>query len=184
MREVLWKVSCDVGDRLQALEQTCPVQILASSHTSSVTPCPHMLRLIPTFWDGPGVALTVSTCPIEDSGHLAQIFLLQTHQAACPLALSFLDRSKSGRGYANQGPVKGLNLVAQWLRIHLAMQQTVVWSLVWEDFPMLQGNWAHVSQLLSLHSRAFELQLLSPSTLETMFRNKRSHCKEKTAHCS
>ena len=34
-------------------------------------------------------------------------------------------------------------------------------------FPMLQGNWARVLQLLSLHSRAFALQPLSPSTLET-----------------
>ena len=50
-------------------------------------------------------------------------------------------------------------------------------------FPMLQGNWARVLQLLSLHSRAFALQPLSPSTLETMFRNKRCHF-NKTAHCS
>ena len=54
------------------------------------------------------MALTVSACPIEDSSHLAQTFLLQTHQAACPLALGFLDRSKPQRGHANQGPVKGL----------------------------------------------------------------------------
>ena len=47
------------------------------------------------------------------------------------------------------------SLVAQWLRIHLLMQGTRVWSLVWEDpichgatKPMSRNFWAHTLQLL------------------------------------
>ena len=75
----------------------------------------------------------------------------------------------------------GTSLVAQWLRIHLPMQGTQVWSLVHEDptcpgatKPMCHNYracalelashnyWAHVPQLLKpAHSRVRMPQLLS-----------------------
>ena len=49
------------------------------------------------------------------------------------------------------------SLVVQWLRICLAMQGTLVWSLVWEDSccreankPVCHNYWVRVGQLLML----------------------------------
>ena len=74
-------------------------------------------------------------------------------------------------------PHAGASLVAQWLRIHLPRQGTRVWALVREDptcrrstKPVSHNYWACVPQLLK------------PTHLETMLRNKRSHCNEKPAH--
>ena len=47
---------------------------------------------------------------------------------------------------------------------------------------MPQSNWARAPQLLSLHSRAHEPQLLKPERLEPVLPNKRSHRNEKPAH--
>ena len=47
---------------------------------------------------------------------------------------------------------------------------------------MLQSKKTHVSQLLSLRSRAREPQLLKPMRLEPVLRNKRSHRNEKPMH--
>ena len=47
---------------------------------------------------------------------------------------------------------------------------------------MPQSNYACVPQLLSLRSRAHEPQLLKPTHLEPVVRNKRSHDNEKPAH--
>ena len=52
-------------------------------------------------------------------------------------------------------------MVSRWF---LPMQETWVWSLMWED-PTCCGAMKPV-HLLSLRSRARELQLLSPCTLE------------------
>ena len=49
---------------------------------------------------------------------------------------------------------------------------------------MPRSNWARAPQLLSLPSRTREPQLLKPSGLEPMLRNKRSHRNEKPAHCN
>ena len=49
---------------------------------------------------------------------------------------------------------------------------------------MPRSNKARAPQLLSLHSRAREPQLLKPAHLEPVLRNKRSHRNEKPAHCS
>ena len=49
---------------------------------------------------------------------------------------------------------------------------------------MLRSNWAHVPKLLSLRSRAHKPQLLKPTCLEPMLRNKRSHHNEKPMHCN
>ena len=46
---------------------------------------------------------------------------------------------------------------------------------------MPRSNYARAPQLLSLHSRAREPQLLKPAHLEPVLRNKRSHCNEKPA---
>ena len=47
---------------------------------------------------------------------------------------------------------------------------------------MPRSNEARVPQLLSLCSRGREPQLLNPTRLEPVLRNKRSHCNEKPAH--
>ena len=47
---------------------------------------------------------------------------------------------------------------------------------------MPRSNKTCVPQLLSLSSRARQPQLLKPTRLEPVLRNKRSHCNEKTAH--
>ena len=82
---------------------------------------------------------------------------------------------------------KGTSLVAQSLGIHLPVQGTRVWSLVWEDptccgatkpmchnywawalEPASHNYWAHVPQLLKpAHSRAWVPQLLSPYATTT-----------------
>ena len=48
--------------------------------------------------------------------------------------------------------------------------------------PMPRGNKARAPQLLSLSSRAREPQLLKPTRLEPVLRNKRSHRNEKPVH--
>ena len=47
---------------------------------------------------------------------------------------------------------------------------------------MPQSKEAHAPQLLSLHSRARELQLRTPACLEPVLRNKRSQRNEKPTH--
>ena len=47
---------------------------------------------------------------------------------------------------------------------------------------MLQSDWAHTPQLLSLCSRAWELRLLKPECPRACALNKRSHCSEKPMH--
>ena len=85
--------------------------------------------------------------------------------------------------------VSRASVVVQWLRIHLPMQGTRVRALVWEDptccgatkpthhncwactlGPACHNYWAHVPQLLK------------PTHLEPVLRNKRSHRNEKPAH--
>ena len=70
----------------------------------------------------------------------------------------------------------GTSLVVQWLRIRLPMQGTRVRALVWEDptcrgatKPVCHSYWARVPQLLK------------PTRLEPVLRNKRSHRNEKSA---
>ena len=58
-------------------------------------------------------------------------------------------------------------LVVQWLRIHLPMQGTLVWSLIQED------STCHGGTKPTYHN------YWSPSALEPMFCNKRSHSNEK-----
>ena len=98
----------------------------------------------------------------------------------------------------------GTSLVEQWLRVHLLMQGTWVWFLVWEDptcraatRPMRHNYWACVleplsdnywvctPQLLKPARRNYwthVLQLLKPPHLEPMLFNKRIHRNEKPAH--
>ena len=90
----------------------------------------------------------------------------------------------------------GTSLVAQWLRIHLPMQGTWVWSLVGEEptchgatKPVRHNYWAWALETTSHNYRARMPQLLSPCTattgltcLEPMLRNKRSHLNEKPVH--
>ena len=71
------------------------------------------------------------------------------------------------------------SLVAQWLGIRLPVQGTRVWAPVWEDptcrgaiKPMRHNYWACTPQLLR------------PTRLEPLLRNKRRHRNEKPAHRS
>ena len=61
----------------------------------------------------------------------------------------------------------GTFLVVQWLRIHLPIQGTQVWFLVQEDPTCSGATKAHEPQLLSPHSRALEIQWLSPCPATT-----------------
>ena len=72
----------------------------------------------------------------------------------------------------------GTSLVVQSLRIYLPMQGSIPGPgrshKAW-------GNSAHVPQLLSLHSRAHALQLLSPLVTTTEARMPRSLCSAREA---
>ena len=82
------------------------------------------------------------------------------------------------------------SLVEQCLRICLPMQGTRVQALVWEDptccgatKPMVRHNcWACTLEPVSLNYWARVLQLLKPTHLEPVLRNKRSHLNEKPVH--
>ena len=74
------------------------------------------------------------------------------------------------------------SLVAQWLRIHLPMQGTRVPALVWEDptcrgatKPMRQNFWACALEPASHNYWARVPQLLKPTRLEPVLRNKGNH---------
>ena len=62
--------------------------------------------------------------------------------------------------------ILGASVVVQWLRIHLAMQGTLAWSLVWDD-PTCHRGTKLMYQLQSLYSGAHEQQLLSPCDATT-----------------
>ena len=79
--------------------------------------------------------------------------------------------------------------VAQWLRICLPMQGTLVQALVWEDptcrratKPMRHNYWACALEPMSHNYWARVPQLLKPVHLEPVLHNKRSHCNEKPMH--
>ena len=81
------------------------------------------------------------------------------------------------------------SLVVQWLRIRLPMQGTRVQALVWEDptcrratKPMRHNYWACALEPMSHNNWACMPQLLKPSCLEPVLRNKRSHHNEKPVH--
>ena len=82
-------------------------------------------------------------------------------------SLNFLNKRQKNSFSKNQD---WASLLVQWLRICLAMQRTLVQSLVWEDptsyratKPMGHNHSAHV------------LQLPKPTFLEPTLPNKRSH---------
>ena len=84
----------------------------------------------------------------------------------------------------NQGKTTetGTSLVAQWLRIRLPMQGTRVWALVQED-PTCRGatklvchNYCSCALEPPSHNYWTHVpQLLKPTCLEPVLRNKRSH---------
>ena len=81
------------------------------------------------------------------------------------------------------------SLVAQWLRIHLPVRGTRVWSLVWEDptchgaaKPTCHNCWACAPEPASHNCWACAPQLRKRMRLEPVLRNKRSHCNEKPVH--
>ena len=85
--------------------------------------------------------------------------------------------------------LEGLPWVAQWLRIYLPMQGTLVQALVQEDptrcgatKPVHHNYWACTPEPASHNYWAHVPQLLKPVCLEPMFRNKRSHRSEKPTH--
>ena len=74
------------------------------------------------------------------------------------------------------------SLVAQWLGIHLPMQGTRVWALVWEDptchgatKPVRHNYRAYALETMSHNYWARVPQLLKPVRLEPVLHNKRSH---------
>ena len=84
---------------------------------------------------------------------------------------------------------RGTSLVVQWLRICLPMQGTRVWALVREDptycgaaKPVHHNYWACALEPTSHNYCTHVLQLLKPTLLEPVLRNKRSHRIEKPVH--
>ena len=74
--------------------------------------------------------------------------------------------------------ISGTSLVVQWLRIHLPMQGTQVWALVWEDptyrgatKPVRHNYWACALQPVSHNYWAHVPQLLKPVRLEPVLHN-------------
>ena len=83
-------------------------------------------------------------------------------------------------------PPLGASLVAQWLRIHLPLQRTRVQALVCEDptcrgaaTPVHHNYWDCTLEPASHNYWARVPQLLKPTHLEPVLRNKRSHREEK-----
>ena len=81
------------------------------------------------------------------------------------------------------------SLVAQWLRICLPMQGTRVWALAQEDptchgaiKPLCHNYWACALEPVSHNYWARVPQLLKPTCLEPVLRDKRSHRNEKPVH--
>ena len=79
--------------------------------------------------------------------------------------------------------------IMQWLRIRLPVQATRVRSLVREDptcrgatKPVRHNYWACTLEPASHNYWARVLQLLKPTCLEPVLRNKRSHCNENPVH--
>ena len=67
----------------------------------------------------------------------------------------------------------GACLVVLWLRIHLQLQGTQVWSLVWEN-----STWRRATKPVRHNYWAHMLQVLTLTLLEPVLGNKRSSCKE------
>ena len=91
--------------------------------------------------------------------------------------------------FMNQNQVDRASLVAQWLRIQLPMQGTWVRVLVQEDTtcrgatkPVRHNYWACALEPVSHNYWARMPQLLKPTRLEPVLRNKRSHRNEKPVH--
>ena len=81
------------------------------------------------------------------------------------------------------------SLVAQWLRVHLPMQETQVRALVQEDptchratKPVRHNYWAWALEPARRSYWAHVPQLLKPVHLEPVLHNKKSHRNEKPAH--
>ena len=84
--------------------------------------------------------------------------------------------------YSNKKMKNRASLVIQWLRICLPMQETWVWSLVWEDptsrgatKPMFHNFWTCALEPGGLH-------YWSLSTPEFVLCSKRSPCNENPVH--
>ena len=112
----------------------------------------HFIHLLKNQQSGPKLRAFALTIP---SGLLfSQVSYLQGSLLhfilACVLSKPFLNDSI-------QKSISGTFLVVQWLRIHLSMQGTWVWSLVQEDPTCCRANWtclphcwAHAPQLWKL----------------------------------
>ena len=83
----------------------------------------------------------------------------------------------------------GTSLVAQWIRIHLPVQETQVRSLLQEDStccratkPMHHNYWACALEPTSHNYWVHMPQLLKPELPEPVLCNKRSHHNERPKH--
>ena len=91
--------------------------------------------------------------------------------------------------FLNQIKRRGTSLVAHWLRICLPIQGTRVRSLVQEDptyrgatKPMHHNYWACTLEPASHNYGEHPPQVVKPTCLQPVLRNKRSHHNEKPAH--
>ena len=123
----------------------------------------------------PGIILSIVNRPIRDI--YVSISMSHIHMYTAHFFLVILKDNL------------GTSLVVQWLRICLPMQGTWVWALLQED-PTCHGAtklmhhnyWACALELTSHNYWARVPQLLKPTCLEPLLRNKRSHHNEKAAY--
>ena len=71
------------------------------------------------------------------------------------------------------------SLVTWWLKIHLPMQGTCIWSLVWED-PTCHRATRSMRYSYWLHTP----RSLKSMSLEPVLCNKRNHHNERPGHCN
>ena len=121
----------------------------------------------------------------ESLAGLVEIFITQSQLVKIGGDGCYFKREDSNIRLKEQGA----SLVAQWLRIHLPMQGTWVWALVWKDptccratKPMRHNYRACALEPASHNYWAHMPQLLKPTCLEPVLHNKRSHRNEKPAH--
>ena len=72
----------------------------------------------------------------------------------------------------------------QWMQMHLSMQGTRIWFLVWEDSTCYRATKPEYHSYRACTVEPTSHNSWDPRALEPVLCNKRNHCNEKPAHCS
>ena len=142
-------------------------------------PTPNLLNQ--ELWGGPAPWVNKPAVPVLDTKSENDHFISSDQN------VGWLD--PGGSGSKNQNLHPRTPLMAQWLRIRLPMQETRVWALGREDTTcrgatksMCHNYLACALEPMSHNYWALVPQLLKPTCLEPVLRNKRSHHNEKPTH--